>query len=87
MFDGDVNIVGSLRGRKIKVIIKSTENKKNEGKPECLSEIDFGFICNSKTNDRRYIKFPLNVYISIFYTEYNLKKVFCCTVGYKWVNV
>jgi len=72
LFDGKVNIVGTLGGQNLKflVIFKSAEKNQKKIKEyhEFLRKIDFGFWCNSKTNDRLYMKFSLVVYISIFYT-------------------
>jgi len=56
LFDGKVNLYlvhWGGRGSKFKIVFK----------------IDFGFWCNFKTNDFRYIKFSLVVYISILYTR------------------
>jgi len=53
---------------KLPKVFKSTrKNNIKIKKKQVLNNIDFGIWCNSKTNDRRYMKFSLNIYNSIFY--------------------
>ena len=83
LFDWKVNIVGALRRSTFKIPSHfQKRQKKNKRKIKkkrvFLLKIDFGFWCNFKTNYRRYMKFSLVVYISIFYTWYNFQNILIC---------
>jgi len=70
LIDEKVNLVGAFP-----IVFKSAGKKKQKLMKNCnfyakwgFNKIDFGFWCNPKTNNRRYMKFLLNVYIGFFYT-------------------
>jgi len=74
LFDGKVNLVGTFGRLKFKIPNSfqkrlQEKQKKIKEKREFLvfDKINFGFWCTSKTNDRKYMKFSLNFYISFFY--------------------
>ncbi|KAF0746612.1 Uncharacterized protein FWK35_00014471 [Aphis craccivora] len=93
-----MNLFGALRRSFFEIFnsFQSTEKnqKKNDGKTEIFTQNQFStkliflYGCNSKTNHCKYLKFSLNVYVSVIYIDSNFYEI--CrkreNLQYKTVN-